>query len=164
MLPTASGGVILKAGWLVEADKAIVSRFDFSRTGQLEVLSVHCMHSRMCSLDPQPFCRNHYVMQVVGSRVFECIVLCPGTCHQCLFPVLFCVLLNLTGCDNIHRDKDKRASLVTCGCVNDGSLGLSMQQESSGHLRTLLLLALVQGHLHTLYIIYIIQGACWMLP
>ncbi|CAI7851301.1 unnamed protein product [Closterium sp. NIES-53] len=40
VLPTPSGGVILKAGWLVEADKAIVSRFDYSALGQLEHITI----------------------------------------------------------------------------------------------------------------------------
>ncbi|CAI5461673.1 unnamed protein product, partial [Closterium sp. Yama58-4] len=40
VLPTPSGGVILKAGWLVEADKAIVSRFDYSALGRLEHITI----------------------------------------------------------------------------------------------------------------------------
>ncbi|CAI5501350.1 unnamed protein product [Closterium sp. Naga37s-1] len=40
VLPTPSGGVILKAGWLVEADRAIVSRFDYSAQGHLEHITI----------------------------------------------------------------------------------------------------------------------------
>ncbi|GJP56802.1 hypothetical protein CLOM_g15849 [Closterium sp. NIES-68] len=40
VLPTPSGGVILKVGWLVEADRAIVSRFDYSALGQLEHITI----------------------------------------------------------------------------------------------------------------------------
>ena len=37
VLPTPDGGIILKAGWLVEPDRAIVSRFDYTSQGRLEV-------------------------------------------------------------------------------------------------------------------------------